>query len=99
MIEKVAFIPNSAFEVPEISAAIEAEMDNSAPYGNYMARAYSLDNEQRLISMVEFFNYTPALISDPTEAIHQMELNMPYVILVSAECARTVCDHFVVETS
>lgn len=97
--EKLAFIPAVAFDNQEIAQAIESEMDNSAPYGNYMARAYSVDNEQRLIDMVNHFGYTPALINDPTEAIFQMELNAPFVILVSAEASRVICDHFVVETS
>lgn len=49
-VEKIAFIHQSAWDVEDAAVIIDSGLPDSVEYGNYRARAYSDNHEDRLIA-------------------------------------------------
>jgi hypothetical protein len=88
MIEKIAFIHQSAWNIEDAAAIIDSGLPDSVEYGNYRARAYSDNNEARLIATAAELGFYSFDDDELALVDSMMTANVKAVFLCSCELAR-----------
>jgi hypothetical protein len=93
-IEKIAFIHQSAWDIPEVAELIDSNLPNSVEYGEYRARAYSDDNEARLIATTAQLGFYAFDDNDFDLVDSMMKAGVKAVFLCTCEVARQLASGY-----
>lgn len=93
-VEKIAFIHRSALDVPSVAEMIDSNLPNSVEYGNYRARAYSDDNEARLIATAAELGFYSFDDDELALVDSMMKADVKVVFLCSNNIARALVANY-----